>query len=123
MNKKEPQTVYGVKIYTLDYLSNEELTDADLNSLFNKDKKSLIYSFIIGMFRHIGDTRKNYQIIKLITNEDKWQDGITWTSKQKKEYEDKMVAAYMNIYQCGEETARSYVQWFMIIYGFVFNIN
>ena len=39
------QTVYGVRLYPLEYLMNEELNDEDLSWLF--DQKSLLYSIIM----------------------------------------------------------------------------
>ena len=40
MNENENfQTVHGVKIYSIDYLANEELTDSDINNLLNKNIK------------------------------------------------------------------------------------
>ena len=48
MSKSKFQTVYGVKIYPIDYLCNNELTESDLNNLLDDNKKGLIYSLIIG---------------------------------------------------------------------------
>ena len=120
MNEEENvyQTVYGVKIYPIDYLANEELTDTDLNNLLNKNSKSMLYSFIIGMFKHMGIQKKNHQIIKTICNEDNWMNSFKWNNKQRKEYEDKIVNAYKNVYQYGNDLERSYAEWFSIIYGF-----
>ena len=44
MNKKF-QTVSGVKIYPIEYLTNEELTEADLSNIF--DTPSLLYSIFV----------------------------------------------------------------------------
>ena len=38
MNKSKFQTVYGVKIYPIDYLCNNELTESDLNNLLDNNK-------------------------------------------------------------------------------------
>ena len=43
------------KIYSLDYLSNQELSEEDLYFLF--ETKSLFYSIIISMFKFNGDLR------------------------------------------------------------------
>ena len=62
MSKENFQTVYGVRIYPIDYLINEELTESDLNYLF--DTKSLLYCIIIGMYRFIDNRKHNCDIIK-----------------------------------------------------------
>lgn len=118
MNENVYQTVYGVKIYPIEYLEKEELTDTDINNLLNKNSKSLLYSFIINMFKHAGIQKKNYQIIKMICNEDNWMNKYKWNNKQRKEFEDKITKAYKNIYQYGNELSRSYAEWFSIVYGF-----
>ena len=119
MNENENfQTVHGVKIYSIDYLANEELTDSDINNLLNKNSKSMLYSFIIGMFKHIGIQKKNHQIIKLICNDNNWTNNFNWNKHQRKVYEDKLTKAYKNIYQYGDNTSRSYAEWFSTIYGF-----
>lgn len=118
MNENVYQTVYGVKIYPIDYLANEELTDSDINNLFNKNNKSMLYSFIIGMFRYMGIKKKNYQIIKLISNDENWPNNFNWDEQQRKLFEDKLTKAYKNIYQYSNSLARSYAEWFSTIYGF-----
>ena len=63
MSKSKFQTVYGVRIYPIDYLMSAELTESDLNHLF--DTNSLLYSVIIGMYRYIGSKKQNGQMSNL----------------------------------------------------------
>lgn len=116
MSKKNFQTVYGVSIYPIDYLMNEDLTDNDLDNLLNRDKLGLKLSLIIGMFRFIGNTKSNYYIIKL-TNSNKWYDKFSWSEKQCKEYEHNIVNVYKNVYQYPYKTALVLAQWFITVYG------
>lgn len=112
------QTVNGIKIFPIDYLMHAELSDSDINSLLNKDGKGFLYSFIVGMFRHVGIQKKSNQIINIICNESGWQDNYYWSAKQRKDYEQKITEAYKNIYQYGDELSKSYAEWFSIVYGF-----
>ena len=117
MEKTAYQTVYGTKIYPINYLMNAELTEADLNALLDKNNKGFTYSLIIGMFRHIKSNKKNYQIIKMCCNDDNWMNKNYWTELQRKEYESKISKVYKNIYQFGEEQSKYYAEWFTTVYG------
>jgi hypothetical protein len=109
-------TVSGVKIYPMEYLMNEELTEADLNNVF--DTPSLLYSIIINMFHFAGYTSKrNTQIIKMIKEDKRWMYNNYWTHKQAKEYEDILTKVFMNVYCESEYRARSKAQWEMIWHG------
>jgi len=115
MNKKF-QTVSGVKIYPIEYLINEELTESDLSNIF--DTPSLLYSIIIGMFKFSGsDIKRNNQIIKLVKEDKRWMYNNYWTHKQSKEFEDILTKIFMNIYCEGEIRARSRAQWEIIWHG------
>ncbi len=116
MSKTIYQTVNKTRIYPIEYLANNELTESDLNAIFDYSKKCLLYSLIIGMFKFIDSSKKNSQIIKDI-KENNWYDSITWTAKQCKEYEGLVINAYKNIYQYKNEQAESLAQWFIINYG------
>ena len=114
MNRKI-STVSGVKIYPIEYLMNNELTESDLSNIF--DTPSLLYSIIIGMFRHAGDNKKNYQIIKAIKEDKRWMYNNYWTQKQAKEYEDILTKVFMNVYCESEIRSRSKAQWEIIWHG------
>lgn len=110
-------TVYGTKIFPIEYLANEELTDNDLNDLLDNGKRGLKYSLIIGMFKFIKSHKRNCQIIKEVLANRNWQKKTLWSHKQQKEYEQLVTKVYKNIYQYKGFTAISLAQWFMSIYG------
>lgn len=114
MNRKI-STVSGVKIYPIEYLMNNELTESDLSNIF--DTPSLLYSIIIGMFRYSGNNQKNYQIIKTIKEDKRWMYNNFWTEKQAKEYEDVLTKVFMNVYCESEIRAKSKAQWEIIWHG------
>ena len=87
MSKTIYQTVYGVRVYPIDYLINNELTETDLSHLF--DTPSLKYSIIIGMFRYLGKKKRNSDIVKMITKNNNWINNNEWTEDQFKSYENK----------------------------------
>ena len=115
MNKSKFSTVYGVRLYPISYLMNEELTESDLNHLF--DTKSLKYSMIIGMFRHIGSSKRNCDIVKMIKTNPRWVYENYWTTQQRQEFEDMLTKALKNIYYYQEGKARVLAQWQLFQYG------
>jgi hypothetical protein len=116
MNKPKFPAVNGVYIYPLEYLQNAELTETDLNYLF--DTKSLLYSLIIGMFKSIKSSKRNYQIIKMIREDKRWMYKYRWSKEQLDNYENLIIEAYKNLYQYKDAQAISLAQWFIIHYGF-----
>ena len=109
------QTVYGVRLYPLEYLMNEELNDEDLSWLF--DQKSLLYSIIIGMFRFIGIKKSNSEIIKLVRKDPKWMYRYFWNTNEQQEFENKLIKIMKNIYYLSDFQAKQKAQWYIIIYG------
>lgn len=102
-------------IYSLDYLSNEDLTEDDLHNLF--DNHSLIYSILVGMFQDY--TNYNYnkdEIIKIIKN-DNWFNTHFWKQKNKFDFYKKLILIYKNVYQFTEYMSEVYAQNFLIKYS------
>ena len=118
MSKTNYQTVYGIKIYPVEFISNHELTESELNNLLDNDGKGLFYSLIIGMFKTIKSSKRNYQIIKMIKEDKRWMYKYSWSKEQLDNYEKLIIAAYKNLYQYKEAQAISLAQWFIINYGF-----
>jgi len=121
MSKTNYQTVYGVKIYPVEFISNHELTESELNNLLDNDGKGLFYSLIIGMFKTIKSSKRNYQIIKMIKEDKRWMYKYSWSKEQLDNYEKLIIAAYKNLYQYKDAQAVSLAQWFIIYYGFPVN--
>ena len=117
MSKTVYNTVYGTRIYPIEYLCNNELTESDLNNLLDDNKKGLLLSLIIGMFKTIKSTKRNFQIVKLIRSDKNWMYKTKWSKEQRDKYENLVINAYKNIYQYKDLQAISLGQWFMTIYG------
>lgn len=115
MSKSKFQTVYGIRIYPIEYLMTAELTESDLNHLF--DTQSFIYSIIIGMFNLIGSKKRNSDIIKAVKKDNKWLSNNKWSKEQFMEFENKLIQIIKNIYVFNDSVAKSKAQWFMIQYG------
>ena len=116
MNKY--QTVYGTKIYPIEYIGDHELTESELNNLLDNDKKGLFYSLVIGMFKVIKSPKRNYQIVKILKDDKRWMYKYSWSKEQLDNYEKLIIAAYKNLYQYKDTQAISLTQWFIINYGF-----
>ncbi len=118
MAKAKFQTVQGVIVYPIDYLTKEELSDTDLSNLLDNNKKGLMYSLIIDMFRHINNKKTNLQIINMIKNDSDWYNKIIWKKDERDAYENLVINVYKNVYQFNETIAKSLGEWFMTLYGF-----
>lgn len=108
--------ISGVKIYPIDYLINEELTESDLSNLF--DTKSFTYSLIINMFRENNIKISNSNIIKMITNDKDWMNKFSWNKDKFNEFENKVKKVYKNVYNYTDSVSNQYAQWWMTIFGF-----
>ena len=118
MSKTNYQTVYGVKIYPVEFISNHELTESELNNLLDNNGRGLFYSLVIGMFKTIKSSKRNYQIIKMIKEDKRWMYKYRWSKEQLDNYENLIIEAYKNLYQYKDAQAISLAQWFIIRYGF-----
>ncbi len=123
MSKTNYQTVYGVKIYPVEFIGNHELTESELNNLLDNNGKGLFYSLVIGMFKTIKSSKRNYQIVKMIKEDKQWMYKYKWTKEQCNDYEQLIIKAYKNIYQYKDNTAISLAQWFIINYGLSVECN
>ena len=118
MSKTNYQTVYGVKIYPIEFIGNHELTESELNNLLDNNGRGLFYSLVIGMFKAIKSSKRNYQIIKMIKEDKRWMYKYRWSKEQLDNYENLIIEAYKNLYQYKDAQAISLAQWFIIRYGF-----
>ena len=118
MSKTNYQTVYGVKIYPVEFIGNHELTESELNNLLDNNGRGLFYSLVIGMFKTIKSSKRNYQIIKMIKEDKRWMYRYRWSKEQLDNYEKLIITAYKNLYQYKDAQAISLAQWFIIRYGF-----
>ena len=118
MSKTNYQTVYGVKIYPVEFIGNHELTESELNNLLDNNGRGLFYSLVIGMFKAIKSSKRNYQIIKMIKEDKRWMYKYRWSKEQLDNYENLIIEAYKNLYQYKDAQAISLAQWFIIHYGF-----
>lgn len=118
MSKTNYQTVYGVKIYPVEFIGNHELTESELNNLLDNNGRGLFYSLVIGMFKTIKSSKRNYQIIKMIKEDKRWMYRYRWSKEQLDNYEKLIITAYKNLYQYKDTQAISLAQWFIIRYGF-----
>lgn len=104
------------KIYPVEYLKNNELTDEDLKNLL--DKTSLILSLVLHEFRMIGDKREDWVILKEVKTEKNWVDNYFFTKKQRNKFIDDISEVYRNIYVYNETSCKRNAEHFALIFGF-----
>ena len=104
------------KIYEVDYLINNDLSEDDLYYLF--ETHSLSYSLVINMFRRtkqaLTDEKK---IINLVRTDRDWMYKYFWSKKERESFEEDVRKIYKNIYQCGDTEAESRASWWLFMYG------
>ena len=107
-----------IKIYSIDYLKNEELTEDDIYYVF--DTSSLIYSIIVGMFRYAGiNDKSNSDIINMVTKDSSWCDKFYWTKKKHDSFTKLISEIFKNVYQIKDSLSLSKAQMFVLKYGFM----
>lgn len=109
--------IFSVKVYPIEYLIKEELTEQDISNLLDNGKIGLTASLIVGMFKYIGSKKKTSHILKAISTDSSWIKKYTWKKRQRDEYEKLVIKVFKNIYQYKELQVVSLAQWFMIKYG------
>jgi hypothetical protein len=102
-----------LKLYSYEYLMNEELTENDLHLLL--DTKSMFYSLIIGMYSLIGKKYTKQDIHNLYGPDNKF-DKMRITMNQYHKIINSLTSIYKNIYQYGNLTALSEAQNFYTYY-------
>jgi len=102
------------KIYSIEDLINDDFDDEEIDIV----SKSLIYSLIIGMFRHVKNNTEDKEIIKLIKTEN-WPDNYTWTEFQRNEYKKKLDKIFYNLYRFGPVKCSNTSNEFLMKYGFI----
>lgn len=104
------------KIFDIEYLINDPLSEDDLYYLF--ETPSLSYSLLINMFRRtkqsLNDEKK---IISLAKNDKDWMYKYFWSDKDRENFERDLIKVYKNIYRCGDAEAESRSQWWIFMYG------
>lgn len=105
-----------VKIYDLDYLKNEELTEEDLYNIF--ETPSLLYSLVISMFRQVKDKRSDDEIINMCKTDERWVYKNYWESAEQKEnFKEDLKKVIKNVYQCGDIEQDRKASWWMFQYS------
>lgn len=102
------------KIYSVEDLINDDFDDEEIDIV----SKSLIYSLIVGMFRHVKNNTEDKEIIKLIKTEN-WADNYKWTEFQRNEYKKKLDKIFYNLYRFGPIKSSNTSNEFLMKYGFI----
>jgi hypothetical protein len=105
------------KIFSLDYLQNEEFSEEDLIYLF--ETPSLNYSLIVGMFELYEKTNlTNDKIINIITSDEKWMYKHFWNKTQRNEFIEILKKCYYNIYRYNSEICQAMSDLWIVQFGF-----
>lgn len=105
------------KIYEMNYLMNEDLTDKDLHYLF--DTPSLFYSFVIEQFKRAKSGLNKEEILKLVKEDDKWTSKYKLTKRAMKSFYNEIKEAFKNVYNISEYAASWQADVWMLRFGFL----
>lgn len=111
--------MFKIKIYDIDYLANDELTDDDLHHLF--DCNALHGSFIHYMLKESGLELSRRKLHKVITLDNSWVMDNHLTSAQVAKVKHKFRQCIHNIYQYGPYHTKRWVDDWWIRYGLSIN--
>ena len=105
----------NTKIYTIDYLKNNDLTEEDLHNIF--DTKSLKYSLRTFMVKLVKPDITDNELKRIIGSK-KYSTACKFeTSKQFNTTIDELTKVYKNIYQYTDEKCKSMAEGYMIFNG------
>lgn len=116
--KKIIETNYkGIKIFTIDYLQNGNISDIHLDDLIYK--KSLMYSLLYFEFK-LNNLNINIEdIINICKNNENWFDNYKWENNEiKKEFIEIITNIYYNIYRYSKDKCKSMALFWVTLYGF-----
>lgn len=100
-------------IYSIQDLIDNDFDDEEIDIV----SKTLIYSLIIGMFRHIKNNLSDNEIISLVKTNN-WMDSYQWTEYQKNQYKKKLDKIFYNLYRFGPVKCSNSSKEFLMKYGF-----
>ena len=105
------------KLFSLEYLINEELTEDDLFLLF--ETSSLNYSLIVAMHRLCDMYTSETKIIKDIKKDNSWVEMHHFKSiKERKCFVDNIAKVAKNVYSYSDYIAKRWAEDWMLYYGF-----
>ena len=104
----------NIKIYDIEYLKKQDLTEDDLHELFDKD--AMLCSFIVHMFRVAGYKFNNNEIINKCHKKN-WYNNYKISYKNKETVINDFANAMKNIYVLSDEIAKKYANDFYMMYG------
>jgi len=100
-------------IYSISDLVSKPFDDEEIE----KVNKYLIYSLVIGMFKHVKINLDDKEIISLI-KKDNWFAKYNWTKKQRDSYKKILDKIFYNLYRFGPIKCSNSSEEFLIKYGF-----
>jgi hypothetical protein len=101
-------------IYSIDDLCQVSYDDIEIEDV----SKNLQNSLIINMFRHIGNTLSDKEIIKFCKENKNWYNRFSWTSKQRNSYIQKVEDALYNLYRFNRKKCTNSAYNWILKYGF-----
>lgn len=108
-------------IFTMDYLCNAELTEQDLNLIFENGNFTL--SVIVGMHRYIGDKRTARQIIDSCKKNEDWFNDKSWSLESFKNFSTQLSKAYKNVWYYSDIKSNSLADMWLNNFGFRIDKN
>ena len=82
MKREDRKKFENVSLFTFDEMLNGKLDRWESCTLNGRKSPALVYSLVIDMFRYIGDTRPEEQLLTECKTDRDWFQKHTWTTIQ-----------------------------------------
>lgn len=119
MKREDRKKYNNYSLFTFDEMLNQKLDRWESNALNGRTGPSLIYSLVIDMFRFIGDTRDEKEILDECRYEKEWYDKYLWTIEQHDEWRTKhLIPVIKKRMRLSKDRAERESSWFMLQWSF-----
>ena len=119
MKREDRKKFENVSLFTFDEMLNGKLDRWESCTLNGRNSPALVYSLVIDMFRYIGDTRPEDQILTECCTTENWYQKYTWTTIQHNKWrEEHLIPVIMKRMRIPKYRAERESSWFMLQWSF-----
>lgn len=119
MKREERKKFNNYTLFTFDEMLNQKLERWESAALNGRGTPALVYSLVVDMFRFIGDSRSEEDILTECKTEERWFDKYYWTTAQHEEWRTKhLIPVLKKRMRLNKARAERESSWFMLQWSF-----
>lgn len=120
MKREERKKYKDYYLFDFDEMLNAKLERWESIELNGRKTPSLVYSLVIDMFRFIGDTREETEILDECYTVKGWYKNHSWTKTKYDEWKStRLVPIIRKRMGLSKEKANREASWFMLEWSFM----